>query len=82
MNQTDIAAYFKKGYGIKLDQARISRILRNLEPVAWPFALALSQEFPGKTIQQWKKATPEDIKNAFAQLKAQDQKQRATLYVV
>ncbi len=41
--------------------------------VSWPLAEKLSDLFPGKTIQQWKKASPEDLKNAFAQLNAQAQ---------
>ena len=65
INQNDIANYFKSKYGIKIDQARISRILRGKKQVSWSFANALSFEFPGRTIQQWKNATPEELRRAF-----------------
>ena len=68
MNQTDIATYFKKKYGTKLDQARISRILRGEEAVSWLFAENMAQEFPKKSISEWKRATPEELKKAFAKL--------------
>ena len=68
MNQNDIATYFNEKYGTKLDQARISRILGGLEPVSWPFAHALSLEFPGRDVASWKTASLEDIKRAFNQL--------------
>jgi len=69
MNQTDIAAYFKDKYGTKLDQARISRIMRGEDQISWPFARDLSREFPEKDIAEWKDAEPEDLKKAFEQLK-------------
>jgi plasmid maintenance system antidote protein VapI len=69
MTQTEIAKYFKAKYGTKMHQVRVSRLLKGKEQVSWPFACDLSQEFPGRTIQQWKNATPEDLAHAFAQLK-------------
>jgi len=69
MTQTEIANYFRTKYGTKIDQARVSRLLKGDEKVSWPFARDLSIEFPGKTIQQWKEATPEDLKRAFAQIR-------------
>jgi len=43
-------------------------MLRGIEPISWPFASSLAIEFPGRTIQQWKNAKPDDLKRAFAQL--------------
>jgi plasmid maintenance system antidote protein VapI len=65
--------------GMKLKQKNISRILGISQPllsmvingrrdVSWPLAVRLTELFPGKTIQQWKDATPEDLRRAFAQL--------------
>ena len=69
MTQNDIAEYFKLKHGTRINQVRISRMLTGNEQISWPFAKDLSNEFPGKTIQQWKNATPEDLKRAFEQLK-------------
>jgi plasmid maintenance system antidote protein VapI len=41
-------------------------------PVSWPLAERLAELFPGRTIQQWKKAKPEELKRAFAQLKNEE----------
>jgi len=68
MNQKEIANYFKSKYGARIDRIRISKMLRGIEPISWPFASNLAMEFPGRTTQQWKTATPEDLKRAFAQL--------------
>jgi len=68
MNQTKIAKYFRQKYGTKIDQARVSRMLSGYEPIPWPFANDLSMEFKYRTIQQWKNASPEELKRAFEQL--------------
>lgn len=77
MTQTEISEYFKAKYGTKIDQGRVSRLLRGEEKVSWPFASDLSTEFPGKTIQQWKKATPDDLEAAFQQLAPIEEKETA-----
>ncbi len=69
MNQKDIANYFRAKHGTKIDQVRVSRLLRGEEVVSWPFANDLSKEFPGCTIHQWKNVTPDDLKRAFSQIK-------------
>lgn len=69
MTQTEITDYFRAKYGTKISQGRVSNLVRGKEKVSWPFAADLAQEFPGKTIQQWKDATPEELKRAFDQLK-------------
>jgi plasmid maintenance system antidote protein VapI len=48
--------------------AFVSMILNGKRAVSWPLAARLSDIFPGKTTQQWKQATPEDLRRAFAQL--------------
>lgn len=65
MTQTDIANYFKSKYGTKIDQGRISNMLRGEEKVSWPFAGDLAKEFPDRTILQWKNATTEELSHAF-----------------
>ena len=73
MNQTDIANYFKAKYGIKIDQTRISRMLNEREEVSSPFAFVLAEEFPEKPAQQWKNATPKELRQAFDQLRPQEE---------
>jgi len=46
----------------------LSMLLNNKRSVSWPLAERLSELFPCRTIQQWKKAKPEELKRAFAQL--------------
>ena len=72
MTQIEIAEYFQTKYGTKINQVRISRMLTGNEHVSWPFAKDLAMEFPGRTIQQWKTATPEELKRAFAQLEDEE----------
>lgn len=43
-------------------------LLIGKRPVSWPLAERLAELFQDRTIQQWKNATPEDLKHAFAQL--------------
>lgn len=49
-------------------QPTVNLILTGKRHVSWPLAASLAELFPGRTIQQWKKATPEDLKMAFAQI--------------
>ncbi|WP_156887649.1 hypothetical protein [Desulfotignum balticum] len=55
-----------KRYG--LSPATVSLTLSGKRPVSWPLAVKLSEDFPAKTTQQWKDASPEDLRRAFAQL--------------
>jgi plasmid maintenance system antidote protein VapI len=55
-----------KRYGIS--PATVSLALSGKRPVSWPLAVKLSEDFPAKTTQQWKEATPEELRRAFAQL--------------
>jgi len=43
----------------------VSRTFSGERKVSWPLAEKLADLFPGKTIKQWKYATPEDLKRAF-----------------
>ena len=54
---------------LERSQPTISLMLSGKLKVSWPMAARLAEIFPGKTIQQWKQATPEDLKKVFAQLK-------------
>jgi hypothetical protein len=54
---------------LKKDPADISRWLSGKRPVSWSFAAELSKLFPAKTTEQWKSATPDELRRAFAQLK-------------
>lgn len=77
MTQTEIAEYFKSKYGTKIDQTRVSRLQRGEEKVAWPFAFDLSMEFPERNAKQWKEATPEELRRAFATLSTDKQGEAA-----
>jgi plasmid maintenance system antidote protein VapI len=51
-----------------VSDAFVSMILNGKRDISWPLAARLSEMFPGKTTQQWKEATPDDLRRAFAQL--------------
>lgn len=53
---------------LEIHQSEVSRLLTGKRNVSWPLAARLSEMFPGKTTQQWKDASPEDLRRAFAQL--------------
>jgi plasmid maintenance system antidote protein VapI len=63
MTQTKIAAV------LKCSQPTVNVMLTGKRPVSWPIAVRLAELFPGKTLQQWKEATPEDLTLAFEQLR-------------
>ena len=63
MTQNDIAAAIGT-----VDRTYVNKLLKGKRTVSWPIAARLAELFPGRTIQQWKKATPDDLKRAFAQL--------------
>jgi len=52
----------------EITEAYLSMVLNQKRPVSWPFAAKLSDDFPERTIQQWKNAKPEDLTQAFKQL--------------
>lgn len=68
LKQKDIADYL----GIKA--AFVSMLLRGQRPVSWPLAEKLAAIFPGKSISEWKRAHPAELKQAFAQLNLSDSK--------
>jgi plasmid maintenance system antidote protein VapI len=43
----------------------ISELLSGKHPISWKIADKLSILFPGKSIKEWKSASPEDVKRAF-----------------
>ena len=53
---------------LNVSQPFINQIMAGKKSVSWPLAEKLSDLFPGKTMREWKKASPEDIKRAFKQL--------------
>jgi plasmid maintenance system antidote protein VapI len=53
---------------LKIDQPRVSKLINGREKVSWPIAERLADIFPGKSIAQWKRATPQELKLAFSQL--------------
>lgn len=63
MTQNDIAAVIGT-----VDRTYVNKLLKGQRPVSWPLAARLAELFPGRTIQQWKNAKPDDLKRAFAQL--------------
>ena len=48
--------------------AYISMIFLGRRPVSWPMAERLSELFPGKSIKEWKKANPDEVRRAFSLL--------------
>jgi len=46
----------------------LSMLLNGERKVSWPIAEKLSDIFPGKSISQWKRATPKELRQAFEQL--------------
>jgi len=49
-------------------KSTISLFLNGKRAVSWPLAEKLAEIFPAKTVQQWKKSSPEDLRRAFKQL--------------
>jgi plasmid maintenance system antidote protein VapI len=39
--------------------------------ISWPMAERLSKMFPGKSISEWKRSEPSDLKQVFNQLKVE-----------
>ncbi|WP_040015772.1 helix-turn-helix domain-containing protein [Desulfobacter postgatei] len=64
MTQNDIAVAIGR-----VDKTYVNKLLTGKRQVSWPLAERLAELFPDRTIHQWKNATPDDIKRAFAQIK-------------
>lgn len=56
---------------LRMTEQYLSMLLTGERKVSYPLSEKLSELFPGKTMQQWKKATPEELRAAFAELKPQ-----------
>jgi len=52
-----------------ITEAYFSMLLTGKRKVSWPLAERLVELFPARTIHQWKKASSDDIKRAFAKIK-------------
>jgi hypothetical protein len=72
MTQIEIAKYFKAKHDSKISQAKISLLLNGKEAVSWPFACSLAAEFHWMDVQGWKNATPDQLREAFASLRAEE----------
>jgi len=62
--QKDFAGLFNK-----IDQSIVSKTLRGLLPVSWPWAEELAVLFPSKDVIGWKYAKKEDLNNLYNKLK-------------
>jgi hypothetical protein len=58
----------KKYKVFRYHRSTISLFKSGKRPVSWPLAEELAEIFPEKTIQQWKQATPAELRHAFAKL--------------
>jgi len=52
-----------------IHQSDISRFINGKKPLSWNLSEKLSKIFPGKTISEWKRSTPTELKEVFNQLK-------------
>jgi len=73
MKQKKISKY------LGIDETLLSRLLTGKRQVSWPLAEKFSQIFPGKSISQWKRATPEELKQTFRSLDTQIQTIKETM---
>jgi len=55
-----------KEFGVS--QPFISQLLVGQKKISWPLAEKLSTLFPRKSISEWKRATSQELKEAFNQL--------------
>jgi len=62
MKQKDIAKILNR------DPTEISRFLSGHRTPSWSLAVQLSKMLPAKTVEQWKVATPKELKSAFIQI--------------
>jgi plasmid maintenance system antidote protein VapI len=47
-------------------QPTINLVLTGKRKVSWPMAVRLAELFPAKTVEQWKNATPDQLRRAFS----------------
>jgi len=64
MKQKDIAKILDR------DPTEISRFLSGQRAPSWSLAIQLSKLLPARTVEQWKSATPKELKTAFIQIEA------------
>jgi len=50
---------------LDITEQYLSMLLIGQRLVSWPLASKLADLFPGRTIQQWKAASPDDLRRAF-----------------
>lgn len=62
---------------LSVSQAFVSMVLSGKKPISWPMADRLNELFPDKSIKQWKQATPDDLRRAFAKLTTDKQGEAA-----
>lgn len=62
IKQKNIAKY------LGVSETNVCFLFSGQRPVSWPLAEKLAEIFPGKSISQWKRAQPEELRQAFAQL--------------
>ncbi|RLB94616.1 MAG: hypothetical protein DRH26_00680 [Deltaproteobacteria bacterium] len=53
---------------LNISDALVSRLLSGERKVSWPLAERLSKMFPGRSISEWKRVNPEEIKRVFEHL--------------
>ena len=52
-----------------ISETYLSILLSGERKVSWPLAERLSKKFPGRSISEWKRVSPGELKQAFNQLK-------------
>ncbi len=52
---------------LDIDNSYFNKIINKKLPIPWTLAEKLADLFPGKSLKEWKYASPEDIKQAFNQ---------------
>jgi plasmid maintenance system antidote protein VapI len=55
----------------KISEQYLSMLLGGERKISWPMAERLSKMFPGKSISEWKRSEPSDLKQVFNQLKVE-----------
>ena len=58
-----------KRYG--LSPTVVSLTLAGKRAVSWPWAMKLAEDFPGRSVVQWKEARPDDLLKAFRSLETE-----------
>jgi plasmid maintenance system antidote protein VapI len=53
-------------------QPAVNPVLTGKRPLSWKMAERMADLFPGKSLAEWRRATPEQIKKAFASLSVVD----------